>query len=592
MTRRLPPIRAWVRPEAVPAPSGQAAALEAALDQALVRSVGALPVLLPLCERLRLREAVNRHCWPEGAGPQDIDVGRMALVLILNRLQAPQPLVQVETWLAGTTLPAVLSLDAAPCNDDRLARTLDTLLPHLDAIWQDLVVAAITAFELDLRYLCYDLTSLSFCGDYEEAELVRYGYSRDHRPDRKQIEVAATVTAAGGVPVDYRALAGNVADRATPVENLRRLQGLLALLPPRDPRAPCVVVSDRAMLTDAALAAYARSDLRYLGPLDPGLGHGVVHDLLAAVSAEELAAHPLPYRPQRSATDSNWVAYQGVERTLLVPHPDPSQPPLEVRALVVWSPGQGRLDAQMRATHLSRLEKALGQLTPKLGRRPYTTLAAVQKRVIALLKGHPARSFLTVQVGGGAGTGTPLTLTWTRDEARLAAAAACDGRYVLGTNAPALGAAQMLERSKQRDVPEKRFALVKGPLAVRPVYLHKEERVLGLVFCTMVAVLLFALLELVARRAGLALSGQQILAQCAALSVVALVLQDGSTLRRLTGLAPPVAALLRARSCGRSAGRPPISIAIPVPCYDRRAKSRLSRSVTTPIPIDVHRWGK
>lgn len=98
------------------------------------------------------------------------------------------------------------------------------------------------AFELDLRYLCYDLTSVSFCGDYEEADLVRYGYSRDHRPDRKQIEVAATVTAAGGVPVDYRALAGNVADRATPVENLRRLQGLLALLPPRDPRAPCVVV--------------------------------------------------------------------------------------------------------------------------------------------------------------------------------------------------------------------------------------------------------------------------------------------------------------------------------------------------------------
>jgi len=89
------------------------------------------------------------------------------------------------------------------------------------------------------------------------------------------------------------------------------------------------------MLTDAALAAYAGSDLCYLGPVDPGLGRGVVRDLLAAVSAQELAAHPLPYRPQRAADDPDWVAYQGVERVLHLPHPDPSQPPLEVQALVV-----------------------------------------------------------------------------------------------------------------------------------------------------------------------------------------------------------------------------------------------------------------
>jgi transposase len=170
-------------------------------------------------------------------------------------------------------LPNVLGLDAAPqCNDDRLARTLDTLVPDLDAIWQDLVVATISAFALDLRYLCYDLTTIRFCGAYEEADLVRYGYSWDHRPDRQQIEIAATVTAAGGVPIEYRPLAGNVADRTTPVENLHRLQGLLALLP-RDPAAPCIVVSDRAMLTEAATAAYAQSALCYLGPLDPGLGH-------------------------------------------------------------------------------------------------------------------------------------------------------------------------------------------------------------------------------------------------------------------------------------------------------------------------------
>src|SRR5579871_435398 len=536
MARRVRPIRAWELPEAPPIAHGQAAAVEAALDQALVRSLGALPVLLPLCEELGLRAIINRRCYPDGGAPEDLDVGCVALVLALNRLQAPAPLVHVEEWVGRSALGDLLGIDAGQCNDDRLARTLDTLLPHLDALWQDLVVAAVTTFGIDLRALCYDLTSISFCGAYEEADLVRYGYSRDHRPDRKQIELAATLTAAGGIPLDYRPLAGNVADRATPVENLRRLQGLLARLPPRPTGEACRVISDRAMLTEAALAAYAGSDLRYLGPLDPGMGHGAVRDLLASVSAEELAAHPLPYRPQRAADDPDWVAYCGVERPLLVAHPDPSQPPLAVRALVVWSPGKARLDAQLRETHLRRLERELAQLAGKLGRRPYTTAAAVHKRLATLRTGHPARHLLTVTLSGGPETGQPLHLQWTRDATARAQAAALDGRYVLGTNDPHLEAAAMLAQSKWRDVPEKRFALVKGPLAVRPVYVHKQERILGLVFCTMVVLLLFALLELLLRRAGLPLSGQQFLAACTPLSVVVLLLHDGSSLRQVTGL--------------------------------------------------------
>ncbi len=549
MSRRAHPLRPLSLPPHPSVSVGQAATLDATLDQTLVRTLGALPLLLPLCEQLELRAVVNRRCYPDGGAPEDIDLGRVALVLVLNRLLAPQPLVHVERWLTGTVLPDRLGLSAAQCNDDRLARALDALLPHLDALWQDLIVAALTRFDLDLRALCYDLTSLSFCGAYEEADLIRYGYSRDHRPDQKQVEVATTVTAAaaGGVPLDYRVLAGNVADRATPVENLRRLRGLLAQVPPRDPTQPApVVVSDRAMLTLEAFAAYAEADLHPLGPLDPSLGDGAVRALLAAVPAAELAAAPLAYRPQRAADDPAWEDYHGVERILEVPHPTPDRPALVLRALVVWSPGKARLDAQLRATQLTRLDEALTDLAGKVGRRPYTTSAAVQKRVRTLLARHPARRFLEVTVQGGpdAEAGTPLTLTWTRQEEALVAAAALDGRSVLGTTAPTLTAAEILRLAKQRAVPEKRFALLKGPLAVRPLFVHKQERVRGLVWATMVALLLFALLELQARRAGLSASGRTLLTQAASLAVVLLRLPDGTTLRRLAHLGPPVTELL------------------------------------------------
>ncbi|HEY8742755.1 MAG TPA: DUF4277 domain-containing protein [Chloroflexota bacterium] len=539
------------------APQGNAALVDAVLEQHLVHTLGALPLLLPILERLGLREVVNQRCQLVGSGA-DLDVGLMALVLVCNRLLAPQPLVHVETWLGQTALPDLLGFDAGQANDDRLARTLDALVPHLDVLWQELVWRAIVAFDLDLSQLCYDLTSISFFGAYEEAELITYGYtaalraSADHRPDCKQLEMASTVTAAGGVPIDYHLLVGNVADCTTPVANLRRLQRLLALLPARPAGWPLpLVISDRAMLTLESIAAYEASGVHYLGPLDPGLGHGAVRDLLASVTAEELAASPLGYRPQRAKDDPDWEPDQGVPRQLLLRHPDAERPPLTVHALVVWSPGKARLDAGLRATHLTRLEAALTDLAGKVGRRPYSTKATVERRLATILARQPARQFVTVHVEEGADDDAPgavptLRLVWTRDADALAAASALDGRYVLGTNDPSLDPEQMLASAKRRDVPEKRFALVKGPLAVRPVYLHKQERIQALVCCTMVALLVFALLELLAHRAGFAASGHTMLAQFACLSVLILVLHDGSALRRVTGLAPPLAAILHA----------------------------------------------
>lgn len=130
--------------------------------------------------------------------------------------------------------------------------------------------------------------------------------------------------------------------------------------------------------------------------------------------------------------------------------------------------------------------------------------------------------------------------------ATIAEAARLDGRYVLGTTDHSLDATSLLTLSKRRDVPEKRYALLKGPLAVRPVYLHKQERILALVFCTMVALLVFALLELLLQRAQLTLSGRALIEQFAALTVLVLVFHDGSHLRRLAGLSPPLIALLQA----------------------------------------------
>jgi hypothetical protein len=102
--------------------------------QRLVRSLGALPILVVLLERLHVRQIINRHCPTQSA----LDHGAVALVLVLNRLMAPRPLYKIVDWLATPLIAEHLGFPKEKFNDDRLGRTLDVLAEHLPAIWNDI----------------------------------------------------------------------------------------------------------------------------------------------------------------------------------------------------------------------------------------------------------------------------------------------------------------------------------------------------------------------------------------------------------------------------------------------------------------------
>ena len=101
------------------------------IRQAHTLTLGALPLFYPILDALDLRGIVNA-VRPTKA---DVDLGVVALVLVLNRLMAPQPLYWVNRWLAQTVLPAALELSPPKLYDQRLGRALEALNPHLGEIW-------------------------------------------------------------------------------------------------------------------------------------------------------------------------------------------------------------------------------------------------------------------------------------------------------------------------------------------------------------------------------------------------------------------------------------------------------------------------
>ena len=102
-----------------------------------------------------------------------------------------------------------------------------------------------------------------------------------------------------------------------------------------------------------------------------------------------------------------------------------------------------------------------------------------------------------------------------------------DGRYLLATNRP-LSEEEMLSHFKGQDKIEKHIRTFKGPIRIRPIFLHKQERIESLVFICMLALLVYSILEMEAKRANINMTGESILKQFQTSTVVHIIFKDGS----------------------------------------------------------------
>jgi len=169
-------------------------------------------------------------------------------------------------------LPEALGVPWEKLHDRRIGDLLDALEPHLANIWKEIVHQAITRYGINIDFIHYDITSTYFEGEYEEANLLEYGYSRDNKPDCKQVNLQLNVTSDDGIPLAYKVISSSTADRTTPMQNMRALQQVLNGLPDSD---ELVIVSDQAMLCASVIIAYHQQKIGYLGPL-PTIGRVLV----------------------------------------------------------------------------------------------------------------------------------------------------------------------------------------------------------------------------------------------------------------------------------------------------------------------------
>jgi transposase len=485
--------------------------------QLVSKVVGPLPLLNGFLDRLRIEQFLEKSV-PAGDRRQKLAPAICLAMLLRNIMISRRPLYSLADWAQRFDAPLLGLPTAAPefFNDDRIGRCLDALFRADRAtLMTEIVVHAVREFELDLRELHNDSTTVTFTGQYSEADgkpgrgrathRITYGMNKDHRADLKQLLFVLTTTADGSVPIWAHVDHGNTTDDVTHIgtwETLRKLSGTANFL----------YVADCKLCSAKNLSHIAQQGGRFVTVIAATWReHADCHEWLRTHEAPwvELLRRPNARR-QNGAAD----IYRGYEH--------PQRTAQGFRVLWIWSSQKDALDRSAREYRIEAAEKALQALSTRIGqaRSRLLTESQVAEAVQKIIHEKQVARWIKTEVKvveedrftqakpGRPGPQTAyvrhqqqhLSLQWQSDAQALLEDARTDGIFPLVTNEEKLSMADVLLAYKHQPALEKRHQQFKSVLEVRPMMLKNHMRIEAFLFLYFLALLTEALIEREARQ--------------------------------------------------------------------------------------------
>lgn len=428
------------------------------------REAGPVHVGHQMWERLGLDQILSQ------AGLSD-EAQLLSQLMTLNRLIAPRSELAMSEWIRRTALADMVQKDFSALNEDRLYRNLDKLYPRRTAIEAQLVERERTLFGLKETIYLYDLTSTYFEGQALANPKAMRGYSRDKRPDCKQV-VVGLVLDSEGFPKAHEVFAGNRPDSTTVAEMLRALEKRTGKVP------GATVVVDRGMADSENLAAIRSAGYHYL-VAGQQVGRGLYQEQFEAEENwQEIEREPSPRNPSQKKVRVFVKAAQAGEGQQ------------EVIALC-WSEGRTQKDRAIRQKQQGRLELELQKLQRRVKKGRLRDSAKIHQ-AIGRLKERYSRVARYYQIRYVA---QEAALLWQEDLSAKARAQELDGTYLLKSSRLDLGHEEMWRTYILLTRVESAFRGMKSPLMERPIFHHLERRVETHIFLCVLAYHLLVCIE-------------------------------------------------------------------------------------------------
>ena len=441
------------------------------------RKFGSIWLGLTLWRALKLDELCERLI-PRGR--EDVPWPAMAAILVLAQLcESSSKLHIAEDWYRTTALDDLLGVSVEKVNDDRLYRALDRLLPFKVELETHLKERLGELFDIDYDLLLYDVTSAYFEGEANSNELAHRGYSRDKRPDCKQVCIALVVTR-DGIPLGYELFPGNTTDVTT-------VEDIVTEMERRYGTADRVWVMDRGMVSEENIEWLQEEGRRYL--------IGTPKSELRRFAAQ--LADKREWRTVREGLEVKICEGPGGDEVFLICRSE-----------------QRRLkESAMHERFSRRIEKRLESMDRRLERMRKPEDRGRLERQIGRIFGQNSRAAgkFTVRVEEDPSRASRLRVRFVANDQWSEWAALSEGAYVLRTNVKDWSAEDLWRTYVQLSDAEAAFRVQKSDLSIRPIRHQTGDRTRAHVLVCFLAYVLWKTLERWQSRAGLGNSPRTIL---------------------------------------------------------------------------------
>jgi transposase len=309
---------------------------------------------------------------------------------------------------------------------------------------EELMFAAQRDLFSELELVFFDTTSIYFEG--QGGSIGQRGFSKDHRPDLKQMVVGAVIDDKGR-PICCEMWPGNTADVKTLIPVITRMRQRFGV-------GRVCIVADRGMISDQTVSELEKQNISYILGVRMRLVKKVKTDVLSR-GGRYSEVHPEKNRPEApSPLKVKEVIHEGR------------------RYIVCVNSRQARKDAADRKAIISALRKQL------------------KKGAKSLVGNKGYRRYLRINKGSAG-----IDQNKVREDSRF------DGKWVLTTNTD-LSARQTALKYKELWQVERVFRDVKSLLETRPIFHQCDENIRGHVFCSFLALVLRKELERRLNQAG------------------------------------------------------------------------------------------
>ena len=473
-----------------------------------VREFGEVYLALALWRRLGLHRLLDQLMT---SGREAVPWERIACLLTTARFCAQKSELGVaERWYGRTALEDLLGVSWEQINEDRLYRGLDELHAHKEQLTQHLLQCYESWFGVGFEFLIYDVTSTFFEGQALGNAKAMRGYSRDHRPDCKQVCIGLVVSPEG-LPLAYEVFAGNRNDVTT-------VEEIITVMEEKYGQAKRIWVLDRGMVSEENIEFLRARQAQYL----VGTPKAQLRQFEAALLA-----------------DQDWQQVRPDVEVKLLPHPDGKG---QEQFVLCRSQARREKEKAMLARQEQRLWQKLLGIHRRLQNKP-APAEEIERRVGRWLGRYPAADKLfEVEVClDEQRQACGLSVACVVDRKQWAAQA--QGAYLLRTNCTESDPAKVWEWYLHLQQAEAAFRCAKSDLCLRPIFHRKTQRVEAHILVCFLSLALWRVLEQWMKGKGLGTCARQLVGEIATIKSLDVILPiktaDGVKDLRLRTVARP-----------------------------------------------------